>query len=86
MSERQEKAAPAADFWLHMGLVLFIAAYFGAVFFWFARLFVTGGTEEHVVMSLVIPVLLVLGVVSVVGLLLIVLEGRRASRDKRQET
>lgn len=86
MSELQQKKTPPLDFWLHMGLVLFVAAYFGAVFFWFARLFVTGGTEEHVVMSLVIPVLMVLGLVSVIGLLLIVLEGRRASKDERRET
>ena len=64
-------------FGFHLGLVTFVTCYFGGLLFWFGRLFVTGGAEEHVVMSLIIPVVSVLGLVAVLGLLLIALEGRR---------
>ncbi len=74
------------DFVFHMGIVVGLAVYFAGLLVWFGSMFAGGGTEEHAVMSVVIPVVFGLGAMTVVGLGLIVLEGRRAGSDDGGES
>lgn len=81
--------APAANpnapfFKFHVALLCFIALYFSSLAFWFGRLFLNGGPEEHAVMSIVFPVVLVIGSVALITLSTIVFEGRRADREKTE--
>ena len=68
------------DFTFHVGIIVGLAAYFAGLLVWFGSMFAGGGPEEHAVMSVVIPVVFGLGVMTVIGLGLIVMEGRRADR------
>jgi apolipoprotein N-acyltransferase len=62
------------------GFIAFVALYFGALLWWFGSLFAGGGSFEHAVMAVIVPLVLVLGILSVGGFTLIALEGRRAAR------
>lgn len=68
----------------HLGFVGFLALYFAALLLWFGWLFLGGGAEEHAVMSVVIPVVGLIGLLTVFTLSRIVLEGRRATRERRR--
>jgi hypothetical protein len=68
--------------WFHFGLLATLGLYFAALVYWFARLFLTGGTEEHVVMAIVLPVVVLVGSVSLLTFVTIALDGRKSEVEE----
>ena len=80
MAEKKQPSTKPYDFWFHAFFVGFVACYFSGILYWFGALFLTGGTPEHAVMSIVIPVTVLIGAVAMVTLGGIALEGRRVAK------
>ncbi len=70
---------------LQVALICGTVAYFCGVLVWFSALFATGGTEEHGVMSVVIPVFGAVGVVAAITMTSILSEGFRADREASKD-
>ena len=82
---KKHNESPRDDFKLHVGLIGFVALYFGGLLYWFGSLLLRGGTAERAIMSVVVPVVLLLGLVAVMGLSIIAVEGRRSARVTAQK-
>ena len=65
------------DFIFHVALLLFVAGYFASLLWWFGGIFATGAGAAHATMTIVLPIVIVIGVVALLTLSSIAWEGRR---------
>ncbi len=85
MNETRGKR-PSMDILWHFALIVFVGGYFGVLLLWFGSMFARGGSEEHAVLGVVLPIVLLLGTMAVVGFTIIALEGRRSETKKSERS
>lgn len=65
------------DYYAHVGVVVTLFLYFSALLTWLIRAFLTGGTPERIMTTVVIPLLLFILTTIATVLIVIIREGKK---------